>query len=61
MMSFHLKIKHNGVEIEFTAEDIQQVTKQVMAIAKPPKVTEIKRGRPKGAKSKIQSIQPLAA
>jgi hypothetical protein len=62
-----LKIKHNGVEIEFSAEDLQQVAQKISEVAKPVtlKSTVAKpvrgRGRPKGSKSKpaVKIVPPI--
>jgi hypothetical protein len=62
-----LKIKHNGVEIEFSANDLQQVAQKVAEVAKPAVaksvVTKVVRGRgrPKGSKSKpsVKVVPPI--
>ena len=66
-MSIQLKIKHQGVEIEFTAEDLQQIASELLSrkpaapsvpkaapkrVAKPVKAGAKRRGRPPGVKNK---------
>lgn len=61
-MSFQLKIKHQGVEIEFTAQDLQQIASELLKkpevkaapkpAPKPVKAGAKRRGRPPGAKNK---------
>lgn len=62
-MSFQLKIKHQGVEIEFTAQDLQQIASELLSrkpevkaapkpAPKPVKAGAKRRGRPPGVKNK---------
>ena len=61
-MSFQLKIKHQGVEIEFTAQDLQQIASELLKkpeakvapkpAPKPVKAGVKRRGRPPGMKNK---------
>jgi len=65
-VSFQLKIKHQGVEIEFSAQDLQQIASELLkkpeAAPKPAvKVSTPggvkRRGRPPGAKNQPKLVE----
>ena len=65
-MSFQLRIKHNGIEIEFSSQDLQQAAVPaapvIRALPKPVKAAAKRRGRPPGQKNKPKVIAvPQAA